>query len=382
MEQTQNTKTPYQDFTLLVDGKNAFPEIIRTIDEAEHSVKINMFIWRDDTIGNRLAAAVLQAAKRGVKVEISVDRYGVVLEKSEEVKKSFFHKTQTLTEKIKIRSLELFYPMPNTPKKAKDESSALYEEIIAHPNITIEADEFKADHSKYYIIDDKILIFGGVNVEDKENGADMQGRAYQDYMIKLYGEEYVSAFEKKLLTGENFSTDYLFGINVKKPVRRFEMEKLYLDMIREAKSKLYITMAYFSPLKPFVKAIVAAVKRGVEVTVMVPKNANYQNDSNMKTVKKLMKLTGNKICLYFSPKMLHTKMIVTEDWISFGSTNITKKAFQQLNELNIFLKNVDSEVKTKLMQSMQENHALSEKINTYKRIKYNAFAAFVEGFLV
>jgi phosphatidylserine/phosphatidylglycerophosphate/cardiolipin synthase-like enzyme len=80
--------------------------------------------------------------------------------------------------------------------------------------------------------------------------------------------------------------------------------------------------------------------------------------------------------------MLHTKMIVTEDWISFGSTNITKKAFQQLNELNIFLKNVDSEVKTKLMQSMQENHALSEKINTYKRIKYNAFAAFVEGFLV
>ena len=382
MEQTQGIKTLYQDFTLLVDGKNAFPEILSCIDNAERSVKINMFIWRDDTIGNRLAETVLRAANRGVQVDISVDRYGVVLEKSEEVKKSFFHKTQSWTEKIKIRALELFYPMPNAPRKAKDESSALYEEIQRHPNITIEADEFTADHSKYYIIDEKILILGGVNIEDKENGADMQGRAYQDYMIKLCGEKYVRDFEKKLLTGENLSTEYFFGINVKKPIRRFEMEKLYLDMIENTKEKLYITMAYFSPLKAFVNAIVAAVKRGVNVTIMIPKNANYQSDSNKKTVKKLMKLTGNKIRLYFSPKMLHTKMVVTDEWISFGSTNITKKAFQQLNELNIFIENSDSTIKEQLFDSMQENYAFSEKIETYSQIKYNAFLAFIEGFLV
>ena len=47
-----------------------------------------MFIWRDDNIGNKIAKAIIDAANRGVKVNISVDRYGVVLEKSEENKET------------------------------------------------------------------------------------------------------------------------------------------------------------------------------------------------------------------------------------------------------------------------------------------------------
>ena len=84
----------YDDFTLLADGKAAFPEILRCIAGAKKSIYINMFIWRDDRIGNDIAQAVLEAAQRGVQVEISADRYGVVLEKSEECKRSFFHKRQ------------------------------------------------------------------------------------------------------------------------------------------------------------------------------------------------------------------------------------------------------------------------------------------------
>ena len=63
----------YDDFTLLVDGKEAFPEILRCIGDAQESIYINMFIWRDDRIGNDIAQAVLEAAQRGVQVEISAD---------------------------------------------------------------------------------------------------------------------------------------------------------------------------------------------------------------------------------------------------------------------------------------------------------------------
>ena len=63
----------YEDFTLLVDGNNAFPEIIRCIENARRSVYINMFIWRDDAIGNRMAQAVLTAADKGARVYISVN---------------------------------------------------------------------------------------------------------------------------------------------------------------------------------------------------------------------------------------------------------------------------------------------------------------------
>ncbi|MBQ8858705.1 MAG: phosphatidylserine/phosphatidylglycerophosphate/cardiolipin synthase family protein, partial [Clostridia bacterium] len=223
----------YKDFTLLIDGKEAFPEILRCIDGAEKSIRINMFIWRDDEIGNRIAAAVLAAAERGVQVDISVDRYGVVLEKAEECKKSFFHKKQTFAEKCKIWGLRRMYPMRGTPRRAADEETPLYRRIVSHPNIHVSADVFKADHSKVYIFDGRTLILGGVNIEDKENGADMQGRVYGDYMVKLVGEEYVAAF-LVALGGEVPRVDapYFFGVNTKSTVPyRFDMEGLYLDMI-------------------------------------------------------------------------------------------------------------------------------------------------------
>jgi cardiolipin synthase len=368
---------------LLVDGKNAFPEIIKCIENAERSVYINMFIWRDDEIGNRVAHAVLTAAERGAEVYISVDRYGVVLEKAEESKKSFFHKERTVVERIKTRALEIVYPMENAPKKAKDEESELYKRIMSHPRITVSRDEFKADHSKYYIIDDKILFLGGINIEDKENGADMQGRVYGDYMAKLCGEEYVSAFRKKLKSGEDEPEEYFFGINVKEGKKRyFEMEEKYLDMISSAKGELHITMAYFSPLQNFVDAIVRAHERGVRVTVMIPERANFQNDTNRKTVRKLMKLTDNGITVLLSPRMLHTKMMINDEYISFGSTNITKKAFGQLSELNLFIKNVDSEFRRALMADIEKNYSAARRINDYKEIKYNRALAFFEGFLV
>lgn len=373
----------YQNFLLLVDGKEAFPSIINAINNAKKNIHINMFIWRDDNIGNEIGKACLDAANRGVSVYISIDRYGVVLEKSEEAKKSFFHKKQSIGEKIKIQALKVFYPMPGSSKDSRDIESDLYKKIMNHPNIVISNDVFKADHSKYYIIDDEILFLGGINIEDKENGADMQGRIYQDYMVKIEGSEFVLAFKSKMEKGIDISKDYSFGINSKEiSPRIFEMEDIYLKMINNCNTNLQITMAYFSPLRKFTKAIINAYKRGVNITILIPDRANYQSDTNRKTIKRLMKKTNNNILVYFSPKMVHTKLIIADDLISFGSTNITKKAFKQLNELNLCIKKYECPFINNLLESIIENYQLSKRINSYKEIKYNPFMAFLEGFLV
>lgn len=368
--------------TLLVNGERAFPEIIRCIENAKASVEINMFIWRDDKIGNRMAEAVLRAANRGVKVHISVDRYGVVLEKCEEGQRSFFHKKQTLTEKAKISMLKLIYPENSRQENIKDQYTALYTQITEHPNIKVSADVFKADHSKYYIIDDEILFLGGINIEDKENGCDINGRCYGDYMVKLWGRDYVSAFRHKLDTGENTLDGVFFGVNLKKPVRRFEMEKLYLDLISEAKTELHITMAYFSPLPKFLNAILAAHKRGVRITVVIPEKANFQNDSNMLTVRKLLKASNGQIAVYLSPKMLHTKLIINDTCLSLGSTNITRKAFAQLNELNFFVRRTDSAFEKTLAVSIRDDIHGARQVSRYQEIRLNRLLAFLEGFVV
>lgn len=370
------------NITLLVNGKTAFPEIIRCIQYAKSSIEINMFIWRDDKIGNKIAKAILSAANRGVKVYLSVDRYGVVLEKSEESKRSFFHKTQSISEKIKIAILELMYPQNSKRGRIKDKYTRIYTQVMEHPNIIVSADEFKADHSKYFIIDNEILFLGGINIEDKENGCDISGRIYSDYMVKLWDRKYIEAFRYKMNTGKNLLDEFFFGINIKKPYRIFEMEQLYLDLIYGAKTELHLTMAYFSPLKKFVDAIIKAHERGVHICLLLPENANFQNNSNRATARKLLKATNGQIEVYLSPKMLHTKLIVNDTYFSLGSTNITKKAFVQLNELNLFVKKTGSQPEKILIESIKDDLKTAQRIYRYRDISYNRFIAFLESFLV
>ena len=371
-----------ENLTLLVNGTTAFPELISAIEHATTSVEINMFIWRDDIIGNRMAEAVLMAANHGVKVSISIDRYGVVLEKSEESKKSFFHKTLTFTEKVQVATLEVLYPKNGPRGKVKDQSTDLYRQIMNHPNIHVHSHEFKADHSKYYIIDDQILFLGGINIEDKENGCDFNGRAYGDYMVKLSGAHYVTAFREKLQTGANTLDRIYFGINHKKAPRQFEMEQLYLNLIQQAKTELHITMAYFSPLKQFMTALIDAHKRGVRITIVIPAHANLQSDSNRRTMGKLLKATNGEINVYLSPNMLHTKLIMNEQYISLGSTNINKKAFCQLDEVNLFVPNTNSTFVSALKESVRNDINKAQLVKTAEEIKYNRLLAFFECFVV
>lgn len=369
-------------FTLLADGKRAFPALLSAIGEAKETLVINMFIWRDDAIGNQMGQAVLSAAERGVKVHLSVDRYGLVLEKAEEAGKSFFHKETTALERVKIAALMRLYP-ENHRGKQKDEKTPLYQRMLSHPNITVEKDTFKADHSKFYVIDGKSLFLGGVNVEDKENGHDLSGREYGDYMVRIDGAEAVDAFFHKLHTGEDVTRGFSFSFNTKPPLfPRFEIEDVYLSIIREAERELFITMAYFSPLPAFVRAITDAVHRGVTVTVMIPERANFQNDTNRKTVRMLLKKTKGHLCVLLSPRMLHTKLVMSEKTLSFGSANITKKAFRQLSECNLTLRREDSP----FFDALLENEALLRKearrAHADKEIRYRRLYAFFEGFLV
>lgn len=370
----------YKDFKLLVDGKQAFPQILKRIDEAKKSIKINMFIFRYDNIGCKIANPLYLAANRGVKVYLSMDKYGVILESAEESKQSFFHKKVSLFDKLQILTLRLGYPTLSEKGYKSYGYEDLLEKISNHPNISLDIDRVKKDHSKYYIFDDEILIFGGINVEDKENGSDVTGRLYQDYMIEVSGSNHVSNFIYKLNNNVNLNKDYYYGMNYKENGSNiFEMKDLYIDLINESNEKLIIIMPYFHDVKEVTKAIINAYKRGVEITLMVPKLANFQSSANHRCMKKLMKLTDNNINLYFSNKMVHTKLIVTEKIISLGSTNIANKSFNVLSELNIFMKNVECEFSNELFSSIDENISLSEKVTDFKSIKYNKFVAFLEG---
>ena len=80
---------------LLIDGKNAYSEILHQIDLAQDLIEIHIFIWRNDEIGNRIAQKILEALsdpkRPNLHVNISKDAIGAIFEYAEQNKQSFLH---------------------------------------------------------------------------------------------------------------------------------------------------------------------------------------------------------------------------------------------------------------------------------------------------
>lgn len=362
---------------LLENGINAFEEIINCIRRSGSSIYVNMFIWRDDTVGNRLAKELLDAADRGVMIYIRKDRCGAIPEYSEEDKSSFFTESLSLTERIKCEALLLTYNPGIFLMPYKRTDRSILNRMLKHPNIRVSVREY-ADHSKFFIFDRHILIFGGINVEDKEEVHDRHGRRWRDFMVKIDDREQVSRFISRL-RGIRLNGADIFAMNNKRHGRDFEMKDTYLRIINEAEAELTILMAYFDPLPEFIEAIAGAVRRNVRVRILVPYSANYLNAANRRTINILSGfLDDGDLSLYMSDEMVHAKLLMNEKEITLGSCNITARSFDWLGELNLVVRNGDDDFSRAVRASAGRIIDSARYINKGDRLFYDPVLARIE----
>src|SRR5689334_18391668 len=62
--------------TMLVNGEQAYPEMLRAIDEAKKSVALEVYIIELDETGRKFVDALVAAVKRGCKVLVLMDYVG------------------------------------------------------------------------------------------------------------------------------------------------------------------------------------------------------------------------------------------------------------------------------------------------------------------
>ena len=367
---------------LLEGGRNAFPEIIRQIRTAEHEITVHMFIWREDRIGTEIAREIIAAANRGVKVTIEKDMYALTLEYAEESQRSLCHRPD-LRDRFNISMLELIYNRELVANRLRTSRSSLYMQLKEHPNIFMKDDARTYDHSKYYIFDRKVMILGGINIEDKEYYSDLKGRVYHDYMIKISDPDIVAQFLEKRKDPQKKSD--LFRVNMKKPVSCFELKSSYMEIIDSAERELYIMMAYFAPDKDILSAIKRAVHRDVRVRILIPRSANYMDDMNKLAVSKLLRYAGarsgeynGKLEIFMTESMLHSKLLMNEQRIIIGSCNINRKSFTMLDELAVVVDNDDSPFAAEIRSSLRETFQNAEYVSAQGRIRYNPVLAALE----
>ena len=368
-------------FRLYDGGREAFPALLSAIEKAKETIEIHMFVWREDTVGREVAEALLSAAERGVKVRIVKDSYGAVLERAEESRLSFLHRRVGPSVLLKAALLSRLYAREaGRPRRQKE--SELYLRFFSHENITVEADRCLADHSKYYIFDGSLLFLGSMNIEDKEREHDLLGRIYGGYMVSFSGKAYVDALlAARLGRPQDGARGCRFLVNCKES-RLFQMEEHYLSLIASAKTELLIVMPYLSPLPRFLGAITDAARRGVRVRILIPRRANYQSNSNLLAMKTLLREGEGRIAVYLSEKMMHAKLVLTEERVSLGSCNITKKAFRQLDETNVEIPITDSHFCRTLLASLEGELSEARCLYDGKELSYRPIIARLEGLLV
>jgi cardiolipin synthase len=341
----------------------AFDAILRHIEGARESIVIHMYVWRSDTIGNAIGAALLAAAERGVEIHLIKDTGAFLYERSEMNRKSFFNRpvscAQRLLFQVAIRTLpDTFVP------DAFDHS--LGDALIRHPKVSIEW--VNHTHTKYYLFDGRVLITGSVNIEDRHRG-------YFDYMVEVVDPEVIADFSgirgRRLPPG---GRDLAVIANIRgDDPAGFQIVECVLSLIAGARKSIRIEMAYLGDPE-VTAALVEAANRGVEVIVLFSKAANIGNDLNYRTVRRLFKAVP--ILLYRTPKMIHSKMMLVDDeTVLFGSANLSLFSMRKAEEVDILIRH-RPEFAAAFRDEFEARRAISERITAERALtSYGAFAA-------
>ncbi len=336
---------------VLGSGDVAFQAIIERVRNAERTVDIRAFLWRDDEAGNQMAEAVIAAADRGAKVTIHKDKIAAVYEYTGGNKQSFFHKRVDATRGFQAWFLGLVYRAPGS---FKQRPNALSAQMLAHPNITVEHRRKRFDHSKVYIVDDRYLMLGSMGIGDNHR------HDWIDVMVEAEGADHVARLRERMAGHDEFDPsrglDFLVHSREAHRAKSCPMISHRLALIDAAKVSITVEMAYFTDRR-FTAALARAVQRGVHVRIITAELADVLGNSNRVTLDLLVRLTGarDNLEIVLVPRMVHSKVVVIDHRYSdVGSANFTQLSHGVYDEINLY---ADNEVFARAIEAEIESHA-------------------------
>jgi cardiolipin synthase len=341
---------------VLGSGDVAFQAIVERVRNAERSVDIRAFLWRDDEAGAQLGEAVLAAADRGAKVTIHKDKIAAVYEYTGGNKQSFFHKRVDATRGFQAWFLGLVYRAPGSFKQKPSELSA---RVLAHPNIRVEHMRKRFDHSKVYIVDDRYLMLGSMGIGDNHR------HDWIDVMVEAEGPEHVARLRERMAGGDEFDPsrglDFLVHSREVHRAKSCPMISHRLALIDAAKTSITVEMAYFTDRR-FTAALARAVQRGVHVRIVTAELADVLGHSNRVTLDLLMRLAGarDNLEIVLLPRMVHSKVVVIDHrYADVGSANFTQLSHGVYDEINLY---ADNEEFARAIEAEIESHAVDGQL--------------------
>ena len=307
---------------LLHNGDQIFPAMLAAIKQAKHSVNFEAFLFYSGKVATQFEETLTERARAGVKVRILLDGLG-----------SSVHLDNAVVHRLKAAGCAFAY---------------------YHPLRAWRVDRInQRSHRRILVVDGRIGFTGGVGFADWWMGNAASPKEWRDIPARIEGPVVLklqTAFFQHWAqeTGEVLEVADDFPIQEKKGALRAQIVSsrafslaplawLQSAAFSSAENSIFITNAYCAPSDSQVDHLVEAVKRGVDVRLLVPGTHNDQPLTKAAGRTSYRQLLEGGVKIYeFQPTMLHTKAMVIDGLFSvIGSSNFDARSAQINEELDL-----------------------------------------------
>jgi cardiolipin synthase A/B len=301
--------SPGHSVELVRSGRQYFDTVEAIIDGADHFIHFHTYIIDEDTTGKRIVAALVRAARRGVRVYLLLDAFGTG------------YLSKEFIDSIENSGILLRFFSPTFITKGFHLSLRL--------------------HSKVVLADGEVAVIGGLNIADRYSG--MHGKIeWLDFAVVIKGPEciYLLNILKKLWnrrftprserSAETIPEPSDFSGAVRLKVlqnnwyrNKIEILKSYRSAFKSATERMIIFNSYFLPGRNERRLLRNASRRGVDISVVFAAVSDAPTFSRATHFLYSFILENNIKIYEYLPSNLHAKVAVVDGkWSSVGSYNL------------------------------------------------------------
>jgi phosphatidylserine/phosphatidylglycerophosphate/cardiolipin synthase-like enzyme len=292
---------------LLIDGQQFFDAMLGAIETAESFIFFEQYLVSSGAITNKFIHALTKAAHRDVKVYCLFDDYGC---------RRLNHKDRLTLLRAGI-NLHLYNPLR-----------------LKHWHHTL----FR-NHRKLLLIDGETAFVGGSGLTDDFLYINKPLTSWHDVMIKIKGpvlQDWHHLFQTSWhhFTGKNLSIpapkpqqqpeDQLGQVLINQPLLQ-NINRSTLKHIQLAKKCIWITTPYFVPTSKLRRRLRGAARKGIDVRLLLSGEHSDHLWVTHAARRYYSRLLRNGVRIFeFQPRFTHAKIVLCDEWVSIGSSNLDR----------------------------------------------------------
>ena len=323
---------------LLIDAEAAFTAWLTAIAGATGTILFENYIFRDDALGHRFLDALVERARAGVRVYVVRDWLGCLGQSS----------------------AGFWAPLIDAGGEVR---------AYNPPRFTSPFGWLSRDHRKLLVVDQSVGFVGGICVSGTWLGDPAKRvEPWRDTAIAVHGPavgELAHAFadvwgqlgepldervgaraERALPCGQ---TDLRVVATVPNTAGLYRLDQLIAGM---ARTNLWLTDAYFVGVAPYVQALIAAARDGVDVRLLVPGSSDIPAVGSLSRAGYRPLLEAGVRVFEWNGSMLHAKTAVADGrWARVGSSNLNLASWIGNCEIDIA---IEDQAFARLMEAQYE----------------------------